>query len=77
MLYLVKLDSYYKIGYSDNIEQRLKQFEPTHIEVKLLSTKFGNRSDEKELHKLCKNFKIKNEIFEINEEVINIFNCYI
>ena len=48
MLYLVKLDNAYKIGYSANVEERIKQLSPTHVEVELLSAKAGNKKDEKE-----------------------------
>lgn len=77
MLYLVKLDSVYKIGYSQDVIQRLNQFRPTHIDVELISTKEGTKKDEKELHKLCKNYHIKNELFHQKDEVIKIFNDYI
>ena len=33
MLYLVKLDNVYKIGFSDSIETRIKSFETTHVEL--------------------------------------------
>lgn len=77
MLYLVKLDSAYKIGYSKNPSQRIKQFESTHIEIKLISTKFGNKDDEKQLHLLCNDYHIKNELFKQDNNVIKIFNTYI
>jgi len=50
MLYLVKLDNAYKIGFT---------------------------KDEKDLHKICGNYRIKNELFKPCEEVENIFNLYI
>ena len=77
MLYLVKLDNAYKIGYTKNVESRIKNIFATHVDCKLVSTKFGNKKDEKELHSLCERYKIKNELFEVNEEVVNIFNIYI
>ena len=77
MLYLVKLDNTYKIGYSEDIISRIKQISATHIEVELISTKLGNMKDEKRLHELCKEYHIKNELFEINKEVCKIFNTYI
>lgn len=77
MLYLIKLDSAYKIGYSQNVETRILHLSKTHVEFELLSTKFGSLKDEKELHRLCEEFKIKNELFEVNDEVIKIFNQYV
>lgn len=77
MLYLIKLDSYYKIGYSQDTLSRIKQLSPTHVDVELISTKLGNKDDEKEIHKLCKPYHIKNELFLISKEVESIFNTYI
>lgn len=77
MLYLVKLDNTYKIGYSEDIISRIKQISATHIEVELISTKLGNMKDEKKLHELCKEYHIKNELFTVNKEVCKIFNTYI
>lgn len=77
MLYLVKLDNTYKIGYSEDIISRIKQISATHIEVELISTKLGNMKDEKKLHELCKEYHIKNELFMVNKEVCKIFNTYI
>lgn len=76
MLYLIKLDSYYKIGFSNDVKKRLKQLSPTHVEVELISTKFGNEQDEKTIHLLCEKFKVKNELFIIDKEVEQIFNTY-
>jgi len=77
MLYLLKLDSCYKIGYTKNIQERIKHLSVTHLEVELISTKHGDKNDEKEIHKLCRKYKIKNELFQINNEVEKIFNTYI
>lgn len=74
MLYLVKLDNTYKIGFSDNIENRLKSFTTSHPVVELVSSRFGGKTEEKILHNLCKNFCIRGEVFEISEEVVKIFN---
>ena len=77
MLYLIKLDNAYKIGFSENVEFRTKELFKTHIDCELLSTKFGNKKDEKELHTLCNNYFIKNELFQATPEVEKIFNTYI
>ena len=77
MLYLVKLDNAYKIGFSKDVESRIKDLFITHLDCKLISTKFGNKRDEKAIHLLCKKYNIKNELFEINPKVEEIFNTYI
>lgn len=77
MLYLIKLDNAYKIGYAKDINKRIKNLAVTHIVVNLIDSKEGKYKDEKELHKLCSNFKIKNELFEIKDEIVDIFKNYI
>lgn len=77
MLYLLKLDNAYKIGYSTNIKNRIKQLQSTHVDVELISTKFGNKHDETIIHLLCKDYHIKNELFQIDDNVTKIFNTFI
>lgn len=77
MLYLIKLDNAYKIGFTTNLNERIKQLSPTHLDIELISTKFGNKKDEKEIHELCNEFKLKNELFKLDINVVNIFNSYI
>lgn len=77
MLYLVKLDNVYKIGFSDSIETRIKSFETTHVEIKLIASGEGTIQDEKQLHKICSEFHIKGELFEINDRVVELFKLYL
>ena len=77
MIYLVQLDNAYKIGYAKDVNKRIKNLSATHVVVNLIDSKEGKHKDEKELHKLCNNFKIKNELFEVNQEVLDIFKNYI
>lgn len=77
MIYLVQLDNAYKIGYAKNINIRIKNLSTTHVIVNLIDSKEGSYKDEKELHNLCNEFKIKNELFKISDNVIDIFKNYI
>lgn len=77
MIYLVQLDNAYKIGYAKNIDKRIKNLSSTHIIVNLIDSKEGTYKDEKELHRLCDNFRIKNELFKIEEKVVDLFKNYI
>ena len=77
MIYLVQLDNAYKIGYAKNIDNRIKNLSTTHVIVNLIDSKEGSYKDEKELHNLCNEFKIKNELFKISDDVIDIFKIYI
>lgn len=77
MLYLVKLDNTYKIGFSSNVEERMKSFKTTHIVVEVIATREGTITEEKCLHRLCNAHHIQNELFNIHEEVENIFKTHI
>jgi hypothetical protein len=77
MIYLVQLDNAYKIGYAKDINKRIKNLSATHVVVNLIDSKEGEISDERVIHKLCVSFKIKNELFEINDEVVQIFKNYV
>jgi len=77
VVYLIQLDNAYKIGYAKDINKRIKNLAATHIVVNLINYKEGEYKDEKALHKLCSNFRIKNELFEIRDEVLDIFKDYI
>ena len=77
MIYIVQLDNAYKIGYAKNIDKRIKNLSSTHIIVNLIDSKEGTYKDEKELHRLCDNFRIKNELFKIEEKVLDLFKNYI
>lgn len=77
MVYLVKLDNAYKIGFSDNVAQRIKTFQTTHIEVELICVREGDRHKESGIHNACNLYHIKNELFKIDPNVIDIFKAYI
>lgn len=76
MIYLVQLDNVYKIGYTDNIKERINSLSKTHLNINLISLREGDIKHEKLLHKACKEFHIKNELFEINDLVVDIFKNY-
>ena len=77
MVYLLKLDNFYKIGYSGNIEKRIKTLGVTHVDIQLLNTiDNGTYKDESFLHGKCGRFRIKNELFEACAEVELLFLEY-
>lgn len=43
-----------KIGYSNNVQKRLRTFLTGNPDITLLSFKSGTKQDEANLHKLCK-----------------------
>ena len=76
MIYLIQLDNAYKIGYSDNIKDRINHLSKTHLDVKIISLREGDKKHEQLLHNACKEFHIKNELFKIDKLVIEIFKTY-
>ena len=77
MLYLVRLDGYLKIGYSTNVANRIKGFMTTSLNVELLATREGELFHEKEMHKLCAEFNLRNELFKDHPTVIELFKNHI
>ena len=76
MLYLIKSSTYLKIGYTYNIEKRMKQYETHNPDFVLLDTAEGSLQDEENLHAVLKPYWIKNEWFYNCDEVIKVWNSY-
>ena len=79
MIYIIKSSEYLKIGYSANkntLRTRISSYRTHNPDFELLSVFYGDRNDEKELHKLCKKFKYKTEWFHLSDEVMNIIDVY-
>jgi hypothetical protein len=53
MLYLIKSSKYLKIGYTDNLIDRLKQYDTHNPDYELISTLDLPKRHEKKLQKLC------------------------
>lgn len=76
MLYLIEDRDYLKIGYSTDIESRIKSYKTTNVYCKLLDIKDGERWNETELHKLCQDYFYTGEWFKNCPEVLEIWNNY-
>jgi hypothetical protein len=61
MLYLIEDRDYLKIGYTSNIEERIKSYKITNIYCKLVDIKEGDKYNEYELHKICDKWKVAGE----------------
>lgn len=77
MVYLVKLDSAYKIGYSKDVKNRMKSFKTSNLNVELISFREGSMRNEQELHKALIDYNLRNELYEINDDIKNLFNTFI
>lgn len=76
MLYLIKSGTYLKIGYTYNVEKRMKQYETHNPDFILLDQAEGSLTDESYLHAVLKPYWIKNEWFYNCDEVIKVWNSY-
>lgn len=76
MLYLIEDRDYLKIGYTSNIEERIKTYKITNVYCKLTDIKEGDKYNEYELHKLCDNWKVTGEWFHNCPEVLEIWSKY-
>ena len=80
MLYLIKQygknREFLKIGYSKNIEDRLKQYNTHSAETKLIDTFEGTQKEEAILQSILSKYIIHNEWMEYNDEIINLWKLY-
>ena len=70
MIYIIKEDNRnrYKIGYTDNIKERIKTLKCGNSDYLFIKYLFeGNKNDEKKIHKYCLNYNIKGEWYKLNE----------
>jgi hypothetical protein len=65
-IYLVKLDAHLKLGFTRNINKRLKSFETTSVRVELIESVYGTMQDEKNLHSILGS-KVR-ELYDFKDE---------
>jgi hypothetical protein len=65
-IYLVKLDAHLKLGFTRNINKRLKSFETTNTKVKIIKTVEGTLKKEKKLHSVLGS-KVR-ELYDFEDE---------
>lgn len=61
MLYLIKDRDYVKIGFTKDIEDRIKTYKTHNMYFELIDTKPGTKKDETALHDLCKKYQYQSE----------------
>ena len=75
MLYLIQLSNYLKIGYTNNLDKRLKHYETHNPDYVVLYTREGSQSNEALLHNLLKNYFInETEWMKYDSFIIECFN---
>ena len=71
MIYLIESGNFYKIGFTENLKSRMKQYATHNPDCKLIDSFEGYIEDEKQLHELCKEFNQDKRILEIFQEYKN------
>lgn len=77
MIYLLTDGSNLKVGYTSNLEKRLKQYSTHLCNPIILDYKDGELEDEAALHKLLDKFLIRNEWFKYDQQVIDTFHNFV
>ena len=77
MIYLLQSHDKLKIGYTSDINKRMRQYKTHNVDISLISSKEGTFEDEKILHKLCSKYKITSEWFQYNKFIIDAFENYL
>lgn len=76
MIYLIKSGNYFKIGYSENVEQRIKAYSTFNPDIEILAIEEGTKNDEARLHTICEELHYRNEWFHYNEHIMTLWNTY-
>lgn len=76
MLYLLESGEHYKIGYTANLEGRLKQYRTHNPDCELVDTMAGTKKEEHELQNLCIEFFEVSEWFRKDPAILHIWKTY-
>lgn len=74
MLYLIQSCDYLKIGYSKDVPKRMCQYNTCNPDYILLDVVEGTTKDEAIFHHLIKKYHYKLEWYQIDQEIINLWN---
>lgn len=71
MLYFIKSNDFYKIGFTNNLTNRIKNYLTTNPEFTLLGIKIGTKDDEAHYHYKLYEFLTKGEWMRLNENIVS------
>lgn len=74
MLYLIKSGDYIKIGFSNDVVNRMKSYKTCNPDFEILDIQTGSEYDEKRWHDLLLIYKHRGEWFHFNQEILNLWN---
>lgn len=77
MIYLLKSGGYYKIGFAENVEKRMEQYNTHNPSYQLIDITSGTRKDEANLHRILQRYKYKGEWYYPFDEVILVWLDYV
>ena len=69
-IYYILIDQYIKIGYTNDLRKRLKQYKTHTPTIRILGLEKGSILKEKEIHAKFNNYRINNEFFTFNYELL-------
>lgn len=73
MLYLMQSGKYLKIGFTENLTQRMYSYTTQNPDFQLLDVCEGNQEDEKFLHNSLKEYQHRGEWFHYSDRIIQKF----
>lgn len=76
MLYLIKDRDYIKIGYTSDMESRLKHYDTHNVYYELLDVVPGTEQDERDIHSKLKEYNYKLEWYYSNNITLNCLSEY-
>lgn len=77
MIYLISDGKYLKIGFTSNLDKRLKQYATHSNSIELIDYKEGDKEDESILHSHFSHYRLNTEWFEYSEDIIKGFRDYL
>lgn len=76
VVYIVRIGKPIKIGFTTNLQSRLKSFQTTAFDIKVLLTLPGDRALERRLHELFAEVRIERELFQADWRIFNFIDHY-
>lgn len=76
VVYFVRIGKHIKIGVTNNLARRLKEFATTAFDLKVLVAIPGDRSLERRLHDLMQDSRLERELFRDDWRVIRFIEMY-
>ena len=74
MLYLIKSGDYIKIGFSNDVANRMRSYKTCNPDFQILDIQIGSEIDEKNWHERLFMYKYRREWFHFNQEILELWN---